>query len=86
MRSELMFCICQRGEDMAHAALLHSHSSPAPHNPPDPLVTPSHRCLPQAARPPPGDASLAKGLGSSSEVPPLPAPLPLPSTRALHAG
>ena len=81
-----MFCICQREEDMARAALLHSHSSPAPHNPPDPLVTPSHSCLPQAAHPPPRDASLAKGLGSSSEVSPLPAPLSVPGSGALRAG
>lgn len=64
---------------MARAALLHSHSSPAPQNPPDPLVTPSHGCLPQAVRPPPEDASLAKGLGSSSEVSLCPFPCPFPA-------
>jgi len=63
---------------MALTALLHSHSSPAPRNPHDPLVTPSHRHLLQAACPAPGDALLAEGLGSGSHLSPLPAPLPLP--------
>lgn len=83
MRSELMFCICHREEDMACAALLPSHSSPAPHNPPDPLVTPSHGCLLPGSSPSSPRCS-PRGWEAASWSPQCPLPCPFPAAGYLR--